>query len=182
MAELNKSTTGKVRGWRRFVLALAIGLGAIVGAVIGQCLGRVVLGIGLGAAIGIGIGATLSKKKREAKGETAENDLESLNVYMDGKMKRYTLLFSVNGGAFAVGQFLLRPESADLRAGLPLRYLAEGAIIFTAIMTVDIWLFGQMMRERFAGNAAFTWAGKALLVLISLLLMGGWFLMTRKVT
>jgi hypothetical protein len=35
-----------------------------------------------------------------------------------------------------------------------------------------------MMREKFVGSAAFTVAGKALLLLISVLLMGGWFLVS----
>jgi hypothetical protein len=60
-------------------------------------------------------------------------------------------------------------------------YLAGGAMIFTAIMTVDIWLYGRMMREEFVGDAAFTAAGKALLLLISLLLMAGWLIVSVEV-
>jgi hypothetical protein len=158
-----------------------IGAAVVIGAVVGNQVDRLALGAGLGAAAGIGAGA--SWKAGEAKRtvrETAETDLEALNAYVDGKMKRYTLLFAVNGGAFAVGQFLLNDDGTQLKAILPLRYLAEGAIVYTAIMTVDIWLFGQMMRERFVGDAAFTAAGKALLILIGILLMGGWLLIDLR--
>jgi hypothetical protein len=84
------------------------------------------------------------------------------------------------GGAFAVGRFLLKPESS-VQPIPPIPYLADGAIIYAALMTLDIWLYGQMMRENFVGNAAFTAAGKALLVLLGLLLVGGWFLVAQGV-
>ena len=42
------------------------------------------------------------------------------------------------------------------------------------VMIVDIWLFGEMMREKFVGQGAFTPAGKIILMMISLLLIGAW--------
>ncbi len=37
--------------------------------------------------------------------------LEGLNTYTTGKMKRYSLLFAVNGGAFAIAKLLGESET-----------------------------------------------------------------------
>ena len=160
-------------------LLLAVGVGVLLGAAFALPFGRSALGIGLGAVSGVAVSAMLNRKgdRRPIK-KTSAGDLDALKAYTNGKMQRYTLLFAVNGGAFAVGQFVLGADAAKMVAVLPIRHLADGAIIYTALMTVDIWLYGQMMREKFVGSDAFTVAGKALLLLISVLLMGGWFLVS----
>lgn len=161
------------------ILLLAVAVGVLLGAICARPFGRLALGVGLGAVSGIAVSAVLNRKgDRKPIQDTDPGDLEALKAYTDGKMQRYKLLFAVNGGAFAVGQFVLGAGASKMAAVLPIPYLADGAIIYTALMTVDIWLYGQMMREKFVGSDAFTVAGKALLLLISLLLMGGWFLVS----
>ena len=43
--------------------------------------------------------------------------LEGLNTYTTGKMKRYSLLFAVNGGALAIAKLLGESET-NVAAGL----------------------------------------------------------------
>ena len=64
-------------------------------------------------------------------------------------MVQYSLLFALNGGSFAIAK-LLGPEGQRIGGGLPLRALALGAIIFTLLMCRDIYLFGEMMRNKFS--------------------------------
>ena len=106
--------------------------------------------------------------------ETDAQKLDGLRTYIDGKMRRYSLLFSVNGGAFAIGKLMTDANSAKLLGYLSIRQLAIGAILFTIVMTIDIWSFGQMMRDRFLGEVAFSRRGKLILILLSALLVGGW--------
>lgn len=156
-----------------------------LGAIAGLPFGRLVLGMGLGAVAGVALSAAIDRhgnRKPIRDTGTGTGDLEALKAYTDGKMQRYTLLFAVNGGAFAVGEFVLGRGGPNAPALLPIEFLADGAIVYTALMTVDIWLYGQMMREKFVGSAAFSVAGKALLLLISLLLMGGWYLVSLTAT
>jgi hypothetical protein len=101
--------------------------------------------------------------------------LQALETYIDGKMRRYNLLFAVNGGAFAIAKLFSDPAAQALVGGLSLPHLAVGAIIFTLVMTLDIWRWGQTMRQQFLGNQlAFTILGKGILVLLSSLLIAGW--------
>jgi len=99
--------------------------------------------------------------------------LDGLRTYIDGKMKRYNLLFAVNGGAFAIAK--LMGQNTHNIGGLTLKQLAIGAMIFTVVMTLDIWLWGQMMRKDFfSGGSVFTPIGKAILLLLAFLLILGW--------
>jgi hypothetical protein len=164
------------------ILVIVVAASTAIGAAIGRYLGLPFLGGGLGAAIGVWLGdwlGTWMVEKPVEVWETTKHDLDALNSYTEGKMHRYTLLFAVNGGAFTVGQFLLGDTGREYQRVLPMAYLAQGAIVFTAIMTVDIWLFGQMMREKFVGNGAFTPAGKILLLLISFLVIAAWLVVLR---
>lgn len=103
--------------------------------------------------------------------------LQALETYIDGKMRRYNLLFAVNGGAFAIAQLLGDPNTQSLVGGLSLTHLAVGAIVFTGAMTLDIWLWGHTMRTQFMENKlAFTLVGKFILLLLSGLLIAGWWL------
>jgi Ca2+/Na+ antiporter len=110
----------------------------------------------------------------QAADDHPELALDALRTYLNGKMERYKLLFSVNGGAFAIAQI-----KNDVSLGhLDLEKLAIGAIAFTIVMTVDIWLWGQQMKETYLKNEeqAFTFAGKAILLLLSALLVLAWAL------
>jgi hypothetical protein len=43
---------------------------------------------------------------------------ESFKTYEDGKHRRYTLLFAVNGGAFAVAKLFTDPHTANVLESL----------------------------------------------------------------
>ena len=98
-----------------------------------------------------------------------------LKLYLDGKMQRYTLLFSVNGGVFAIVQLLPRGHLA-----LDLGTLAIGAALFTVLMTADIWLWGADMRNQH-GHTLFRPVGQGILLMIGALLVGGWILSLDRV-
>lgn len=72
-----------------------------------------------------------------------------ITLYEDGKHRRYTLLFSVNGGALVVGKLLVSGTSAEQLAFGSLRIWMIGLAmaIFSAVMTYDIWQFGVRMRK-----------------------------------
>jgi hypothetical protein len=142
-------------------------------------------------AVGLGVGTILAslcsrkldKKKlmpeisREAQGLLAKKDLlEKLTQYIEGKVKRYWLLFGVNGGAFVLAKFL-HEKTGAFAGQLTGREVAVGAILFTLVMTIDIWLWGwQMRRPEFAGKHAFTLPGRAIVLLIGGLVMSAWIL------
>lgn len=109
--------------------------------------------------------------------DTDDKKLSGLGTYIDGKMKRYSLLFSVNGGAFAIAKFMSESDKtagAVLLGKLRLWHLALGSIVFTILMVVDIFLWGQMMKKNFLGDLAFTVAGKSILALLGLLIVLAW--------
>jgi hypothetical protein len=67
------------------------------------------------------------------------------SLYESGKSRRYGLLFSVNGGAFAILSLLVKDtdKAVDARwAALP---IAVAMLSFTAIMIWDIHNFGEKM-------------------------------------
>ena len=68
---------------------------------------------------------------------------DAMEIYEDGKHRRYTLLFSVNGAVVAI--FKVAPNSDTGRVGS--WALAIGMIIFTGLMLYDIWIFGTRMRS-----------------------------------
>jgi len=105
---------------------------------------------------------------------------ESFKTYEEGKHRRYTLLFAVNGGAFALAQFIAGrdPSSASL-GGLKLSYLCYGMALFTIVMSMDIFMFGQKMRRIYLPDA-FGWQGKIVLMLIGALICAGWVLVAIK--
>lgn len=160
-----------------FLFLMLLGLGVATGVI----LQRPVLGIAIGTLLGVSGGAAAGKylenpKPSDAYQKSVKDILEKYDVYIDGKMKRYTLLFGVNGGAFAIVQ-LLTDQSKQLPGQLTLPRLAAGAVLFTAVMVADIWQWGQLMRrEEFVGGIAFTHIGKAILLLIGALIISGWIL------
>ena len=116
------------------------------------------------------IGASIS-------GVMALSTKEAFELYEDGKHRRYGLLFSVNGGAFAVAKLLTgEPGKPGIVLGdLSLSQLSLGMVLFTAVMIWDIFVFGLKMRENYLPGA-FETQGKIVLLLLGVLLCLGWFL------
>jgi hypothetical protein len=103
--------------------------------------------------------------------------LDGLRTYIDGKMRRYNLLFTVNGGIFAIAKLLSDPENEKILGGLTLQMLAVGAAAFTFLMCLDIWYWGDMMRRDFFGDTqVFGRPGRVILVSLGALLITGWLL------
>jgi len=106
-----------------------------------------------------------------------KDKLDGLRTYIDGKMKRYNLLFAVNGGAFAIGKLIADPKNEKILGGLTPQALAIGAATFTLLMCLDIWFWGQMMRRDFFGSSqVFAVPGKAILIALGAILILGWLL------
>ena len=102
---------------------------------------------------------------------------DAFELYENGKNRRYNLLFSVNGGAFAIAKLLLgEPGKAGVvLGGLKLTHLSIGMALLTVVMTADIFAFGLKMRKWYL-HGAFDWRGKAVLLLLGALIVAGWLL------
>ena len=100
---------------------------------------------------------------------------DAYTLYGSGKKRRYSLLFSVNGGAFAIFKLLTRSDN-NVLSDLSLAHLAIGMGIFTLLMVWDIYAFGEKMHDRYLGEEVFGPEGKAVLLLLGLLIVSGWFL------
>jgi hypothetical protein len=100
---------------------------------------------------------------------------ESFKAYEDGKHRRYSLLFAVNGGAFAVAKLFADPKTSNVLGSLTLRQLSIGMILFTIVMVLDIYMFGEKMRSQYLPEG-FGWQGKIVLLLLGILICAGWFL------
>lgn len=105
---------------------------------------------------------------------------ELFKFYEDGKHRRYTLLFAVNGGAGAIAKFSIDTKPNEFLGGLSNSALAYGMVAFTLIMCFDIFKFGERMRMlagKIEGNPlgdVFGPVGKSVLTLICLLMVAGW--------
>ncbi len=99
---------------------------------------------------------------------------ESFKIYEDGKHRRYELLFGVNGGAFAVAKLFTEKDAMALLGNLTLSQLAIGMILFTIVMTADIFMFGEKMRNNYL-DSLFGKEGKRVLFAIGFLICAGWF-------
>jgi hypothetical protein len=125
-------------------------------------------GLLLGLILGPVIGPMLARwKKPEEPVQPQEQSL-----YLEGKMKRYSLLFQVNGGAFAIAKLLDGPKPPG---GLGIAALSLGAVVFSVVMTADIWLWGASMRNTH-GAKLFRPVGQAILLMIGALLCSAWVL------
>jgi hypothetical protein len=125
------------------------------------------------------IGEQLSSISEVVMLEKETDVLSGLATYIDGKMKRYSLMFAVNGGAFAVAKLMTEADKAGntiLLGNLRLWHLALGAILFTVLLVIDIYLWGQMMKKKFLGDLAFNGPGKLILVFLGVLLVSAWLL------
>jgi hypothetical protein len=101
---------------------------------------------------------------------------DAFALYEEGKHRRYSLLFSVNGGAFAVAKLLTGEGGKRIVLGdLSLSQLSLGMLLFTAVMTWDIFAFGLKMRRNYLPGA-FETQGKVVLLLLGVLICLGWFL------
>ena len=112
------------------------------------------------------------------------NELSSadiLRVYEEGKHRRYNLLFAVNGGAFAIANLfvdlhkpmaVLEGEPSAVLGELTLGQISLGMALFTIVMIVDIFFFGQSMRRRM--RELFGLQGKLVLTSIGWLIAAGW--------
>jgi hypothetical protein len=99
---------------------------------------------------------------------------EALDLYENGKHRRYGLLFAVNGGAFAIAKLLIGESGKPgiVLGNLTLQELAIGMAIFTAFMVWDIYVFGDNMRRTYVPKA-FQWQGKTVLVVLGALQFTG---------
>jgi hypothetical protein len=108
---------------------------------------------------------------------------EIFKAYEEGKHRRYNLLFAVNGGAFAIAKLLAVPQdktgSVLVLGNLTLWQLSLGMALFTTVMVLDIFIFGQNMRKRM--RELFGRPGKLVLILIGLLLCAGWSTVSFRV-
>lgn len=126
----------------------------------------------IGFLVGILVGAIFGPSIARWEKEETDVHREDSQHYLDGKMKRYSLLFAVNGGAFAIAKLLDGPTPPR---GLTLAGLSVGAMVFTVIMTADIWLWGAAMRNQH-GARIFRPVGQTILLMIGALLCSGWAL------
>lgn len=102
---------------------------------------------------------------------------EALELYENGKHRRYGLLFAVNGGAFAIAKLLVSESDKPgiVLGNLTLQELAIGMAIFTVFMVCDIYVFGDNMRKTYLPKS-FQWQGKAVLIVLGVLQFTGWWL------
>ncbi len=105
--------------------------------------------------------------------------LDVFKAYEDGKHRRYSLLFSVNGGTFAIAKVLSeKPADSVVMGGLHVQQLAWGMLVFTVLMIFDIYTFADKM-NRLQGDSKpeiFKSQGKVVLLLIGTLICLGWLL------
>jgi hypothetical protein len=132
------------------------------------------------------------------------NDSDISKAYEEGKHRRYNLLFAVNGGAFAVARFFttdpedFRGPEDNLVGSLTYGQLSLGMVLFTIVMVLDIYMFGENMRQQtikpnstnhgllkllFSSELSklFSWQGKLVLFLIGLLISAGWTLVSFNI-
>ncbi len=107
--------------------------------------------------------------------------LKGMDTYINGKMKRYNLLFAVNGGAFGLAK-LMSEDDHQILGGLNLSHISFGAILFSLIMTFDIWIFAKNFKKALVAvdpafqGQMFGIYGKIILLLLCALLVSAWLL------
>ena len=102
---------------------------------------------------------------------------EALELYENGKNRRYSLLFAVNGGAFTIANLFVGKscKSSILLGSLTLQQLAFVMAVFTFFMAWDIFVFGNNMRKTYLPKS-FQWQGKAVLFVLGALQLTGWLI------
>jgi hypothetical protein len=113
----------------------------------------------------------------KGKGPVFKKDV--VEAYEQGKHRRYGLLFSVNGGALAIGKLAFTAPTAEriVFGGLKVWMLGVVLGIFSALMTFDIWMFGKRMRKLDKG--LFGLPGKIVLLSVGGMLTGIGFMVAR---
>jgi hypothetical protein len=106
---------------------------------------------------------------------------EAIELYETGKTRRYNLLFSVNGGAFALAKVLtvisVDKETKNVVLGnLSLTELSIGLILFTLIMITDIFVFGYYSKNQNKNwtEPPFGIVGMLVILSIGILISFGW--------
>jgi hypothetical protein len=98
-------------------------------------------------------------------------------LYEDGKHRRYSLLFAVNGGTLAIAKYLAGDLDESARAvvgGLTVDLLSLGMVLFSIVMVWDIYAFGSRIHKR--DSNLFRFPGRVVLCLIGLLICLGWLI------
>jgi hypothetical protein len=131
------------------------------------------------------------------------NDADTFKDYEEGKHRRYSLLFAVNGGAFAVAKLYTEcsSEECEILGSLEVWHLSLGMALFTIVMVLDIFMFGENMRRKtsrkdstnqrrlslseklsdfLSWSGLFSLQGKLVLILIGLLISAGWTLVSFR--
>lgn len=107
---------------------------------------------------------------------------EALDLYENGKHRRYTLLFAVNAATLAIAQLM---NANKQMGGLTQKTLAVGMAVLTLVLIVDIWKFGQRSRTNplFSDPPPakppldlFSYVGQFVLGLVGLLITTGWLI------
>jgi Rhodopsin-like GPCR transmembrane domain len=98
-------------------------------------------------------------------------------LYEDGKHRRYSLLFAVNGGAFAIAKYSagdLEEAARVMVGGLTIERLSLGMALFSIVMVWDIYAFGSRMHK--INSNLFRVPGRVVFCLIGLLICVGWLI------
>lgn len=99
---------------------------------------------------------------------------DPLELYENGKHRRYGLLLAVNSGAFAIVRFLLGEsgKSSIVLDDLTLQELAIVMAILNAIMVWSIYVFGDNMHNTHISKSQ----DKAVIIVLGALLFTAWLL------
>lgn len=101
---------------------------------------------------------------------------EIYSLYESGKSRRYGLLFSVNGGGFAIASWLIKDiKPSDTLLKWEQIGIAVGMIVFTAIMYIDVRAFGKNFRNLGSPLNLFDTVGERVLAGLTALLILAWF-------
>jgi hypothetical protein len=98
-------------------------------------------------------------------------------LYENGKHRRYSLLFAVNGGTLAIAKYLagdLDEAAKSVVGGLTIERLSIGMVLFSIVMIWDIYAFGSRMHN--INSNLFRFPGRLVLCLIGLLICVGWLI------
>jgi len=107
----------------------------------------------------------------------AKNWKDVVEIYEKGKERRYTLLFSVNGGALAIAKLITGAEGhMVVVGGLHLWMLAYAMMVFSLFMAFDIYKFGERMQKY--DRDLFRWPGKLVLFVLGAMLITVWALVS----
>jgi hypothetical protein len=111
---------------------------------------------------------------------------DAVEIYEDGKHRRYSLLFAVNGAVAAIAKVAPHSAGADPVPSCFPDWLPDhwpfrlGMIAFTVLMSWDIWVFGKRIRADVGDAYGDSWSGifsrvgKFVLLVCCALIIAGW--------